>query len=382
MGRGVLVAIGIALCATAPRAASAEERRPSVAVIVTGDRAPAEVIERALSGDHGVPVELAVRNLPEGSSAPESAPDGAIAASLATARQHYIAAEFDRCLVAVEGDEAVVGLLGTARRDLAARVLFWRTACHVGAGDLGSARRVAGTLAVHGLRIPPDVEAGTPEVEVILAEALREAEVAPRSALQVTSRPAGGVVRIDGGAPSCRTPCTADLVSGDHVVTVDSPGFVPASRLVRVARGSAPLSLDLVEASPEVAAAQWRARYAESPAIDSTESVALLARAVRARRLLLVFALEEGDGARLRGALSVDGRVSARAERAPETGEPGEAAGDLVRELLIEGQVMEPGPTVWESPWLWVGVAVAAAGAAAITAAVLYDPGVRTQVTW
>jgi hypothetical protein len=241
---------------------------------------------------------------------------------------------------------------------------------------------VAGTLAVHGLRVPPDVEAGTPEVEAILADALSAAEAAPRAPLVLTSRPAGGAVRIDGAAASCRAPCVADVVPGDHVVTVESPGFVSSSRVVRVAQDGARVTLALAEASPDLAAAQWREHYAESPSIDSTESVALLARAVRARRLLVVSALVEGDGARVRGALSVDGRVSARAERGPDAGEPGEAAGDLVRELLVRGRVMEPGPSVWESPWLWLGVALAAAGAAVVTALILYDPGTRTEVRW
>jgi hypothetical protein len=107
----------------------------------------------------------------------------------------------------------------------------------------------------------------------------------------------------------------------------------------------------------------------------------LLAQAVRARRLALVAADAERRGVRLRAVLSVDGEVAARAAR--EATENVESASrELLRELLVLGEVVEPAPSVLESPWLWVAVGVAAAGAAALTGALLYDAGTQTRVTF
>jgi hypothetical protein len=35
---------------------------------------------------------------------------------------------------------------------------------------------------------------------------------------------------------------------------------------------------------------------------------------------------------------------------------------------------------VWESPWFWIAIGVVAAGTAALTTWLLYDPGTRTTV--
>jgi hypothetical protein len=164
------------------------------------------------------------------------------------------------------------------------------------------------------------------------------------------------------------------------VVTGEADGFERVVRLARVTGEGARLSLALEEASPERAAAQWRARVARSTTVDASASIALLARATRARRLVVLHALEEGRSARVRGALAVDGRVLARAERGPSDGEPEETASAVLRELLVEGEVIEPAKEVWESPWLFIGIGLAAAAAAALTAALLYERGTRTEV--
>ena len=53
---------------------------------------------------------------------------------------------------------------------------------------------------------------------------------------------------------------------------------------------------------------------------------------------------------------------------------------ELLRDLLVEGEVLEPAPDVVASPWFWVGVAAAVVAGAAVTALIVYDPGTRTTV--
>jgi hypothetical protein len=115
--------------------------------------------------------------------------------------------------------------------------------------------------------------------------------------------------------------------------------------------------------------------------VDSAASVRLLARAVRARRLALVAAGEERSGVRLRAVLGVDGAVAARALREP-SGDLESASRAVLRELLVLGDVVEPAPSILESPWLWIGLVAAAGAAAALTGALLYDPGTQTTVSF
>ena len=70
--------------------------------------------------------------------------------------------------------------------------------------------------------------------------------------------------------------------------------------------------------------------------------------------------------------------MAARAEQRVE-GSIEDATQSLLRELLVLAEVMEPAPSLAESPWLWLGVGLAAAAAAGITGALLYDPGTRTR---
>lgn len=347
-----------------------------VAVMVTGDDAPAEAARRALESSD-ISVDVGVVELP-----PSPARTGDVGArvleAVTEARARYVDADFDACLRAVDDDARVTELLAASARESAARFLFWRVACRVGAGDAEGARREALRFAVLGLPLPEDAGSATPDVEAVLSSALREIESARRVSVHVDSRPRGAI-SIDGREPSCTAPCALDLPEGDHVVAIEAPGFLRNSRVVRAADG-ARVSIALREAPPEVAAAQWRARHASFEAVDSTESLVLLARATRARRLVVMSVLSEGELARIRGALAIDGRVSARAERGPNDGTIEEISIAVMRELLVRGEVIEPAPDVWESPWFWIAIGVVAAGTAALTTWLLYDPGTRTTV--
>ncbi|MEZ4340652.1 MAG: hypothetical protein R3B82_28865, partial [Sandaracinaceae bacterium] len=168
--------------------------------------------------------------------------------------------------------------------------------------------------------------------------------------------------------------------AGDHVIAWSAPGFVPAWRLVRAAEGAhAEAALD--PASPELAARQWAGRYVGRGGQDSSASVELLARAVRARRLALLLTDAEGDATRVSAVLALDGEVAARAARRVDASS-GDAAWSLLRDLLVAGGAVEPAPLVVESPWFWIGIGLGVAAAATVTALLLYDPGTRTTVAF
>jgi hypothetical protein len=109
--------------------------------------------------------------------------------------------------------------------------------------------------------------------------------------------------------------------------------------------------------------------------------VRLLARAVRARRLVLLTSERWSRGNHLSGVLAVDGRVAARAERRQE-GPASDAAVELVRDLLVQARLLEPAPGLLERPFFWVAVAGAVAVAAGVTALVLYEPTTKTSLSF
>lgn len=118
-----------------------------------------------------------------------------------------------------------------------------------------------------------------------------------------------------------------------------------------------------------------------SPAIDSADSVRMLARAVRAQRLVLVTA--DGDDAlRLGGVLSIDERIAARSQRDTTLDELPKVAPALLEDLLVEGQIAaRPKPLVRR--WgFWVAIGLTAAAAATVTALALDRDPPRTEVVF
>ena len=296
----------------------------------------------ALETTTSLPVELRFADLP---NAPRGAAGaGDLDARLATARRRYVDADFGGCQEAIADAALIPGLLAAGRRPVAARVQFWRVACHVGAGVGDDAERAAQAFAVFGLETPPDVEATSPEVEAVLAGAQREVAGRKTVPLRITADLGGARVEVDGGARVCVTPCTVDLFPGDHVVAVSDFRTEPAP--------------------PELAAEQWTERFAGGTALDSAESLRLLARAVRAPRLILVTV----EPTRLRGAFAVDGILAGASERIRRDAGalPGEAPA-LVRDLLVRGRLLEPATPLYKRTWFWVGVGLTAAAAVAAT---------------
>jgi hypothetical protein len=162
-------------------------------------------------------------------------------------------------------------------------------------------------------------------------------------------------------------------------VTVEKEGWTPGSRTVRVAADAkrTEASLALTAATPELAGAQWATLYGSTrERADASESIVLLAQALRARRIVYLEADPLGAGVRIRGALAVEGKIEARGEK---QGDVDGTSNDVLHELLVKGGIVE-NKSVFKKPLFWIAVGAAAIAASAVTAYILYDPGSRTEV--
>ncbi len=370
-----VLAIAASACAGAPAP------RANVAVVAVGERA--KVAEEAVV-NVDVGVDLRVVRVPTAIGSPLD-PLGRLRASdvelaLAAARTDYLSGELGRvrsCAEKLGDPELVWSSLARRGRHVASRVLVWRIACssivrHEDAVAAGQ------TFAALGLELPTDVDAIPVEAHKILTASLTASESASKRAVSVRTEPSNAEIVIDGRA-TCASPCKVDLSVGDHHVSAEKRGFSAAARVIRVeaAGPTASLEFALAPASPELAAAQWASTYGVSRArSDDSEAISLLGKALRARKLVFLDAEPLGDGVRIRGALSIDGRVEARSER---PGPSKAATRDVLEDLLVKGGVVE-GSSVFKKPLFWIAVAVGAAASAAITTFVLYDPGTRTEV--
>lgn len=341
---------------------------PSVTVVVQG---PGAAQTKATLSAASLPVELRLSDAPaEARASTPLGMNGDWAQTLAAARKAYVSANFAECLRLLEGDAAAAELLASGERLLAARLLTWRTACHVGAKQPEPARTTAEALASFQLTLPEDVGSTTPDAEALLARAFTQ--VGAREARRVTfsSVPEGATVDLDGRPAACTTPCTMELLAGGHVVRVSADGYTPSWRTVSTEEATAAFTLE--PAAPELAATQWRRRTAQGEALDSEASVRLLSTSLRAPRLL-VMSVDPAAPKTLRGALAVDGVLKARAER------EGDAEG-LVRDLLVRGQVIEEAPPLYQRWPFWLAVGAAAVAAGVTTAVVVGNRQTVTRV--
>ena len=346
---------------------------PRVTLVVVGENAAR--VEAAMAGSRDLPVELVVGRLPR--AAPAKGQDGA--SLVPAARQKYVNGDFAGCLASLSAGELVPKLLEAGRRELAARVLFWRVACRVGSDALDAANDEARQFAALGLEVPADAAEATPEVESLLDRALKESTRMRKVTLDVDAPPLRASVSLDGRSGACVTPCALEVLPGDHLVALDAEGYLPVARVVAV-KERMQVKLEVTPAPPEVAAEQWSARYGGTPWLYSEPSTRLLARSIAARRLVLVNA--EGAGElRLRGTLATDGTVRAQVERTARPGSLDAESRRLLRDLLVSGKVFEPAKPIYKRAVFWVPllVAVSAAVVSASIAATL-APNIHTRV--
>ncbi|HVE85387.1 MAG TPA: PEGA domain-containing protein [Myxococcales bacterium] len=373
----LFLAAASAAPAPTPSTGAAAPERPTVTVTVVGPAAAAQRIDAALSASPELarfhPAELPRARSPQ----PSPAPASPAAPSLPEARQAYVKADFARCLASLGGADAAAEALGAGDALAASRLLLWRAACHLGDGDQRAARDAAEAMVVLGLPAPADVGSVSPEVEALLARV--RAAPHPEVPVRLEASVSGAELVIDGRPQRCATPCTVPLAEGAHVVRAEADGYETLVRRITAAAPSVQVRLELTPASPEVAAAQWSARYAGRAEPDAARSVRLLSTALRAPRLLL-FSVDDGRTLRLRTALAVDGEVAARAERIDvEPRELEAAARGLASDVLVRGRVLERAPALHQRPEFWIAVGVAAVIAAGTTALVA-SRSVRTGI--
>ena len=323
--------------------------------------------------------DVAIRLTDVAPGRPAPVPGGDVEVAIAEARKQYLVPDVPRCIAALPPAAITGKLLAAGRLPTVARILFWRVACDVAANALDDARRHADEFAALDLEVPADADAASPEVEAVIGRAIRDASAAAPSTLRAISAGAPLTVSIDGRATRCVTPCSVSVRPGAHYLHSEADGIVSEDRSVAVHESRAEVRFSAPVAPPDIAAQQWTLRYAASPSSDSLSSVRLLSQATRARNLVLLQADQRPSGTLLRGVLAVGGDVKGRAERTRSSGNIEDDVLPLVRELLVEGKVVES-PSLTKRPLFWICVGVAAALAAGTTFLLTRPHSSRTEV--
>jgi len=326
-----------------------------IALLVDGDRASLGALSaNAVSG-----LELHEIELPKPRPA---APDPSNAA-IAQARSHYATGDFDACR-AVLANVDHVRLLAARERGLVARALVLDTACAWGGLDKSAAHASAAQLASFSLAMPE--LAVSPDVERVIGQAVATAGKAPRSPLFVRGV-VGARLLIDGVEAGCTLPCTIDVTPGDHVIAVEADGYEPTAQRLR-APDAHDVTIKQQPANPDLAARQWRARVGRGQPSTDAIGAALVGKLAKQRRVAYL----HGDQ-RLTGALVVDGKLVATANRPPHEGDA------LVRELAYDGGILHR-PALWEKPWFWIGATAATIVIAGAVVWLVYEPDKHTRV--
>ncbi|MCY0997895.1 PEGA domain-containing protein [Myxococcus sp. MISCRS1] len=374
----LLVLWGSGASALEPAAA-----RPAVTLFVVGDpEARASVQAWARQGAPGVPVTLRLAELPAATARPGGEAQLLEAERrLQQARRHYINAEFADCLQDVGDEGGLPRALSQGRREVAARWLLWQVACHLGLGREETALQAASELGVLGLEPPADLGVLPPEVGRVLVAGAEQGAARGRTTLRISADSGPARISLDGRLGVCTAPCSLEVLEGRHVLRVDAEGRHFAVQVVSARGPELPVAFTTVPASPELAAGQWSTHYGDSSAnLDSAGSLSLLSTALRAPRLVLLTAEAEQEGVRLRGALALDGRAAARTERRGDARALDATAEGVLRDLLVQGRVVEPAPALYQRRDFWIAVGVAALIAGATTTALLWRQPVRTEV--
>lgn len=367
----------------ASSAAEPASALPAITLFVMGaPEARASVHEWVQERPTGLPVTLRLAELPSSTLPPGGDPQLLeLERHLQEARRHYINAEFADCLQVIGNEGVLPKILGQGHRQVIARWLLWQVACQVGMRREETALQVASDLGVLGLELPEDIGVLPPEVGRVLVNGAEEGAARARTTLRVTSDFGPARISLDGRFGVCTAPCSLQVLEGRHVVRVDAEGRQLAVEVISAKGPELDVAFTTLPASPELAASQWTAHYGESTGgLDSAGSLRLLSTALRAPRLVLLTAEAERDGYRLRGALAINGRAAARTERQAEMKALHGTAEGVLRDLLIQGHVVEPAPALYQRRDFWIAVGVAALVAGATTTALLWQRPVRTEV--
>ncbi len=355
--------------------------RPPVPVTVLVEGSPAQVAEvRASLGPTSV-AGLVLRHAEL--ALPDEQELGA--AAVAAAYQDFIAGDGSRCRERLAGVD-LPRLLAHRQRAHVARALLLDARCAEGLGASAEADARFAEFASYDLELAEAEGVLSPALRPRFDRALAAAGTAPRARLSVEGTP-GGRVMIDGRLAGCTAPCSPVVRVGAHVISVEADGAALAWRKLVVesprAGAAAPsVSLPRAPASATEAAAQWRARVGAGFAPDDAAGLALLPVMVNDDRV--AYLRVRSDPARPSAPPTLAGALAARSpERAAPITTRGqrlslEAAPELMRSLAIDAELFEaPRPR-----WFWPVLVGSVIATAAITAALLYEPDIRTEVSF
>jgi hypothetical protein len=344
-------------------------------VVVGGTTGARPAVEQGLKSR---PVEGTATRVASPAAIGVMGESASVAMRFGDVRKRYLAADVEGCLSLLGGPDRVDQLLEARDRASAARLLFWRVACHVAGDQRSDAASDAAVFAALELKMPPDARDASPEVENVIDQAVQRASNEPLTELLVSASGPRAVIRLDGGDDTCVAPCVLKARRGAHVLTVTGDGVLPVTRRVELdATSRKSLAITFTSAPPAVAATQWRRRYEGTADEQSAESARLLSIAVPARYLVLLSPEQDAARTRLRGLLWFEGNVRARSEQVEARAD--EAAPKVVRELLYRSKLAES-PSILKSPWFWAAVVGVAATASAVTYFLLTPPSEKTEV--
>jgi hypothetical protein len=345
-----------------------------VTVLVDGKAEQVAVLRRLLA-----PAAVEDLQLRPGTIAPPA--DAELgAAEVAAAYQDFIAGDGSRCrerLATVD----LPRLLAHRQRTVVARALLLDARCADGLGATAAADARFAEFASYELELAETSGVLSPSLRPRFDRALAAAGGAPRVRLTVDGAP-GGRVLIDGRLAGCAAPCTPAVSSRVHVVSIEADGAALAWKQLAIEPSGAPeVSLPRAVASAAEATQQWHARVGGGFAPDDAVGLRLLplmARDDRVAYLRISESARPGGAPTLVGAMAVrqpgrEATLSARGQRLTL-----EAAPQLVRQLAIDTKVIAaPRPR-----WFWPVLAGSVVITAAVTAALLYQPETRTEVSF
>lgn len=328
----------------------------------------------ALESSPDILVDL--RFVPSPTVAPSPPADAA--ARVTEAKSAWVNGDYPECVRAVEKDEDLAALFVARKRELGARFIFWRAACLLGLNDMERASKEVERLAAMELDDPVDTGMLRPEVDTFIDQRMQLFR-RERVKVRFSSRSGAGEVIVDAGAHSCALPCELALLRGKHFIALEGEGLVSEWTWAAVDADTA-IELTGAAAPPDVAAAQWAERYGPRRDYSSASSLVLLSKSVAAQRLIVLHHSKKGDSSIVEGAILREGADVARDRRTFPKGVEAGGIVFFVNDLLEK--IDAPTPAAWyELPAFWIPVSLVAAGAAAgITAGLLYERDIQTNL--
>ena len=253
-----LLAVATSLCLACSHTPAA---RVPVTVVVRGDAIEVARAQAALAKAPPEGVEIRPLSLTTPLAPPES-PAG-IEGALDKVRVAYDEPSWQRCMSPISEPSLVPSLLAAEKRDAAARVLFWRSACLLLKGDEAGAKSAARTFAGLDLEIP--LEKWDSAVPRLLHEAMLEASRESASTVNVVSAGPELTVSLDGRRAVCVAGARFPRGMEHTRSAVDADGKSPEVRDVSVEQAPVVVHFNPPPASPNLAARQWVSRWSSSP---------------------------------------------------------------------------------------------------------------------